>query len=248
MKKSPLSFLIQRAGGFLFPQICIACKKPASGPDIKTWLCKDCISALRDNLSYRSVNACPFCSLNKKIKACTCGKIGMNEPYESMFSLFDFDSLLSTIIHEFKYSGFKSLAFTMGRSFSSQLPQTFFDETDLIIPVPLHFLKTIKRGYNQAEHLAKGFIVEKKPLIPIRSDILKRRKNTKSQTALSRKKRLRNMTNAFFIPTSKQILVKNKNILIVDDVITTGATTKHCSLVLRQAGANRIRILSLARD
>jgi len=247
MKQGLLSFAIQRAGGFLFPQICIVCKKPALGPALHSWLCNDCIASVKYNLLYRAVNACPYCSLNKKLKACTCD-IVWAEPFESSFSLFDFDTQIATIIHEFKYSGFKNLAYVMGQSFSSEVPDSFFHDMDLMIPVPLHFFKTVKRGYNQAEFFAKGIAAGKPSGIPICINVLKRKKNTKSQTTLSRKKRLRNMANAFFIPLSKQDCVKNKNIILIDDVVTTGATTKQCVEVLKKAGANRIKILSLARD
>ncbi|MDZ7765344.1 MAG: hypothetical protein U5K00_13100 [Melioribacteraceae bacterium] len=91
---------------------------------------------------------------------------------------------------------------------------------DLIIPMPLHSLKKAERGYNQAYFIAKGFvkIIDK----PITTKAVKRKKYTESQTKLTAEERKENMSNAFEVSNPKQI--ENKNILLIDDVVTSGAT------------------------
>jgi len=115
-------------------------------------------------------------------------------------------------------------------------------EIDLIIPIPLHRLRKIDRGYNQSYYIAKG--LSKYFNIPLSGKILFRSKFTKSQTTLNLKEREENISGAFNLKKHKT--VSGKNILLVDDVITTGATTNECAKVLLEAGANNVYAISAA--
>jgi competence protein ComFC len=236
-----------KAGGFLFPPICIKCKSHARGTGLDAWLCTSCMSLLEQNHAARTGHACPLCSQNLLAKTCDCDA-ARNMPYEKMYSLFDFDDTLKTIVHEFKYGGFKRLAFDMGKTYVSLIPPQFFDGMDLITSVPLHFLRRIKRGYNQADYFALGVISGAGLALKFHRDIVKRKRTTKTQTTLTREDRLKNVAGAFAIPKKKQTFIKDKSVILVDDVVTTGATTAQCAAVLREAGAKSVRILSLARD
>ena len=237
-----------KAGGFLFPPICIKCKANAAGGiGIAAWLCTSCISRLEENHTARTDHTCPVCSQNLVVKACSCGTT-VDRPYEKMYSLFDFDETLKTLVHEFKYGGFKRLAFLLGKSYASHIPAPFFDEMDIITSVPLHFLRRLKRGYNQADYFALGVIAGGGGALKLHSGIIRRKRTTKTQTSLSREDRLKNVASAFTVARKKQSYIRDKSVILVDDVVTTGATTAQCSLVLREWGAKRVRILSLARD
>jgi competence protein ComFC len=233
--------------GFLFPPICIKCKNRATGNGIAAWLCGSCMSKLQENIDARTDHTCPLCSQNLTMTACSCATV-FERPYEKMFSLFDFDDTLKTIVHEFKYGGFKRLAFLMGKTYAPSIPVSFFDGMDLVTSVPLHFFRHLKRGYNQADFFAGGVIAGSGRALPLSRNVLKRIRATKTQTNLSRDNRQRNVAGAFAIAKKKQCLVRDKNVVLVDDVVTTGATTAQCALALREAGAGKVRVLSLARD
>ena len=237
-----LSLALKNAIGFIFPRLCVVCTNKLSD---NKWLCDVCLQKIIDNHSER--DACPRCGQNRRIRSCTC-EYNWQFPFESIYSVFDFDDIVKGIAHEFKYMGMKRLAFDMGKSYARLVPSTFFEGMDAIVAVPLFFLRKMKRGYNQAEHYARGIasaLGQKSLYLP---DILVRGRPTKTQTKLSRTMRQKNVQGAFIVPARKRNIVRNKNIIIIDDIVTTAATTRECAVALLAAGCGKIRVLSLARD
>lgn len=150
---------------------------------------------------------------------------------------------LQQIIHQIKYRQEKELGIHMGEVMGikgSGLLTEF--ETDLCIPMPLHPRKEYKRGYNQASLLCEGIF--KQTGIPFNEKVLVRNENTRTQTKKSRTERWENVANVFDIIDSS--IIKNKHVVLVDDVITTGASTEACSHTLLQHGAKTVGIYSLA--
>ncbi|MCJ7508243.1 MAG: hypothetical protein MUO85_05870 [candidate division Zixibacteria bacterium] len=117
-----------------------------------------------------------------------------------------------------------------------------FLECDFLIPVPLHPSRKRKRGFNQSEILALE--ISQKLSLPTLKDVLKRKKRTKDQTTLNAKEREENVKGAFSIRDEDKIL--DKQIILVDDVMTTGATLKECARTLVEAGAREIVGLTVA--
>ena len=117
-------------------------------------------------------------------------------------------------------------------------------KVDLILPVPLHRVKQRQRQFNQANLLAKALSCAFTK--PVLDKQLMRIKSGPAQVNLSQAQRLKNVQDAFKVKNAR--LVNNKNILLVDDVFTTGATVNECAKVLVRAGANRVDVLSLARS
>lgn len=237
-----LSSIIKNAIGFVFPRLCIVCAEKLS--DDK-WLCDGCIKKLMDNHSNR--DACPLCGQNRQIRQCTC-QYNWQFPFDSICSVFDFDETVKGVTHEFKYAGKKRLAFDMGKTWAKCLPASLFEGMDAIVAVPLFFLRKMKRGYNQAEYFARGIAATLGQKPPYVTNVLIRKRPTKTQTKLSRKLRQTNVAGAFVVPARKKEIIRNKNILIVDDIVTTGATTRECALALLAAGCGKVKVLSLARD
>jgi ComF family protein len=122
--------------------------------------------------------------------------------------------------------------------------RTLLEGTDLIVPVPLHRSRLWQRRYNQAAELARA--LASRTAKPVAVQVLERSRPTKSQGAMaSARSRRRNVLGAFRVPEPP--LVAGRNILIVDDVLTTGATAEACARALKRAGAARVQILALAR-
>ncbi len=110
----------------------------------------------------------------------------------------------------------------------------YLKQADSVVPVPLFWWKRLRRGYDQAALLSET--VSKECCIPITNSI-RRTKNTKTQTKLDERKRRENVMNAFTVRTDR---IKDKSVLLIDDVLTTGATMNECARVLKEAGAKEV--------
>ncbi|MCF8241039.1 MAG: ComF family protein [Melioribacteraceae bacterium] len=135
----------------------------------------------------------------------------------------------------------------MGLYLGGLLSQEFSDtitewKIDYIIPVPLHTLKKSERGYNQSYYISKG--LSKKTGIPVVKNLLSRNRYTSTQTTLNKQDRKLNIEGAFRVKSKRNL--KSKNILILDDVVTTGATTLECARQIKKLGADKIFVISVA--
>lgn len=116
---------------------------------------------------------------------------------------------------------------------------------DVLVPVPLHWRRLLRRRFNQSALLAYGIAREKN--IPCAPAMLRRVQYTKPQMRLTRADRLKNVRRAFAVPHAAHPMLHNKVVLLVDDVVTTGATANACAIALKKAGAAEVRVLALAR-
>ena len=166
-------------------------------------------------------------------------------PFHAAMSLLYFKKgeRVQRIIHHLKYRGRKETGIKLGSMMGKQLKQTsFYSDIDLIIPVPLHKSKKKRRGYNQSAYLSEGIASELG--LPVDEKALNRSKATKSQTRKGRYSRHENMQNAFCVLKPENI--EGKHVLLVDDVITTGATLEACATELHKYGIRRISIITAA--
>jgi len=149
-------------------------------------------------------------------------------------------------VHTFKYNGVKDLAEFLSGLLQKRLKAGPPHKNSLIIPMPLHITKKAERGFNQAEILAK--ILAEKTGLDYSQKILKRKKQTKPQVGLEGRERIKNIKGAFAIrPFADLKLIKKRTILLLDDVITTGATMEEAAKVLRKAGARQVWGLVIAQ-
>jgi len=241
---------LKKIGSFfvelIFPKECIVCAKSGS------YLCDICLEKIEIS-NMQSCFQCgrqnsygEFCKKCKNSWSLNGILIANNNPQKN----------LKKIIKTYKYSLLKELSFPLSSILnivladkmnnlyqSKENAHTFFSKNQKIIPVPLHQKKLNWRGFNQSELLAKH--ISQKLELTCYIDGLKRISNTKSQTKLKREKRIINIKNAFQV---NNILVKNKNILLIDDIVTSGSTLNECARVLRENGARRIWALVIARN
>lgn len=161
----------------------------------------------------------------------------------SSFYLFQKKGGIQKILHAIKYKHNKELAVLVGQWYAKDLKtNTIISHADFIIPVPLHSKKYKMRGYNQSEEFAKGLSEGLK--IVLNTSVLKRREFTQTQTKKSKFERWENVEDVFELKEPE--IFKNKHIVLVDDVITTGATIEACCQLLQQIDGIKISVLSIA--
>jgi ComF family protein len=174
-----------------------------------------------------------------------CGRCRRGiSPFEAGASLGPFEGRLRTLIHELKFRGRRRVANRLAAALLEQprvaallLPGA------VLVPVPLHPRRARQRGFNQAELLALALARRRR--VALAADALVRRANTSPQTGLSAAQRRRNVRRAFFV--ARRARIDGRRVVLVDDVVTTGATALECARVLRQAGASEVRLLTAAR-
>ncbi|HVI51369.1 MAG TPA: ComF family protein [Candidatus Sulfotelmatobacter sp.] len=223
----------------LIPPRCLKCGGIVDTPGA---LCPSCWEAV--NFITAPLCACcgtPFdIDLGPDTLCVAC--IEKHPRFHRARSVFRYDDASRALILRFKHAdrtgGAKTFARWMARAGAELLA-----EADVILPVPLHPLRLLKRRYNQAALL--GQELAKLSGKPCRIDALARIRNTKPQGTMGRRSRSRNLRGAFAV--KKANAVAGKNVLLIDDVLTSGATLSECGKVLSAAGAVRIDVLTLAR-
>jgi competence protein ComFC len=159
------------------------------------------------------------------------------------FLLFQKKGSVQKMLHALKYKSKPEVGVLLGKWYGQDLKKNnTFSDCDIIIPVPLHKKRLKKRGYNQSEFIAKGLAEELQ--IPVISDVLFKKHFTETQTFKSREERWQNTINSFEIKNEN--LIKDKKILLVDDVITTGATTEACIFQLNKSSEAPVSVASIA--
>ncbi len=156
-----------------------------------------------------------------------------------------YEGVMKTCLWLLKYQGKDFLAEPLGR-FLAEKCSSFPEMSGVegVLPVPLYFWRKRRRGYNQSELLATVFCRETS--FPLMTGVLRRRKPTRTQTELGREERFANVENAFEVEKPEN--VRGKNLLLIDDVCTTGATLDACARALKTAGARRVGALTVARQ
>lgn len=175
-----------------------------------------------------------------------CAKL--NLPFAAGYAHLNYQDAGKKIVHAIKFKDRPYLGIWVGTQMGAAIAQCqWIDEVDLIIPVPLHPNRQSERGYNQSEKIAQGIhegLAQKNSPAPeLTTKILLRSRDTPHQIGQGREERLRNLTGAFNVETAETI--QNKTILLVDDVLTTGATLAETSATLLEAGAAQVCIATL---
>ena len=217
--------------GLLFPNICNACGTNLFySEDI---ICTKCLFDLPFT-DYHVYNE------NRVVKQ-LWGRLPLNAAMAMLY--FRKGAKVQSLIHNLKYNGKTEVGTFLGGLLGERLKASpYYMGIDIIIPVPLHQKKLRTRGYNQSTFIAEG--ASKKMDVRFSEDILIRSVSTESQTKKNRFNRYENMQDVFKINFANQIL--GKHILLVDDVITTGATLEACANALLDKGASKVSIAALA--
>jgi len=160
------------------------------------------------------------------------------------FSYYNKGSRVRKIIHAIKYDGVKELGEEMGKIYGEALMENgFFNDIDVLVPVPLHPVRQRKRGFNQSELICNG--ISKVAAIPVNTSVLKRVSFSGTQTKRSRYDRWLNVEGIFRINDTESLCFIGKHILLVDDVITTGSTIESCVEELSKIDDIRVSVIAL---
>jgi ComF family protein len=225
----------------LFPPQCLACAGETGSPGS---LCQTCW----EGVSFIDRDACARCGLPLETslagEAICAGCLARPPAYERAIAVFRYDTARDLILrfkHADRTDYTPAFAAWMMRAGAALLP-----EADLVVPVPLHRWRLLKRRYNQAAELANA--VARGARIACLPDALIRTRPTPSQGAMvSARARRRNVLAAFAVRPGARAQLKDKRVLLIDDVMTTGATLEACTRTLRRAGAASVTCLTLAR-
>ena len=223
---SPLQFL----GDLLYPDLCLSCDTNKKMPE-NIW-CASC--------AYKVAIADYHLYPNNKVMERFYGKVDLHRA-AAVFN-FSKGGNLQNLVHKLKYDNRPEIGIALGRLCGSLLATQSDYDIDVIVPVPMHPEKEFKRGYNQAALFGKGIAETlNRPLST--KDFIKT-KATVTQTAKSRAERLENVKDVFHI--ANETALKGKHILLVDDIITTGATLESCANLLKTLPNVRISIACIA--
>lgn len=228
----------------LFPKKCLACNARIDESAIDNLICTECWGKIKRNLP-------PFCySCGRRLEKPNFAKnlclrcLRQRLHFDRAFSPCVYEGVIKELIHEFKYAGKEHLGPPLSRLMIEFIKEYALpmDCIDLIIPVPLHKTRLREREFNQAEILSRHIADEFNKNVS--GDSLVRSRYTKTQTELETDKRLLNVKDSFLV--AKERDVRGKNILLVDDVLTTAATSSEAACALKKSGAGIVFVLTLA--
>lgn len=227
-----LKYLAVKLVDLLFPTVCAACGKP--GPMI----CDACLAKM-PRLGHSGCLRCgrPLTNAASKCTFCQTSEFNLKQAR----ACFTYSEPLISIIHRLKYDGLFALARPLGQHMARNWPN-WAQEPDIIIPIPLHNRRRRIRGFNQSTLLAKQ--LSPSTGIAINELVLKRVRNTPPQVGLSPIERKQNVWGAFAADPAS---VRGRQVLLVDDVLTTGATMSSAAATLLEAGASSVSAYCLAQ-
>jgi competence protein ComFC len=207
----------------------------APEPLLAEYFCASCHAPFANRFPLDANGLCPLCA---------SGMRGFDQAYS--FGLYD--GSLRKLIHLFKYSGMKPLGKRLAGLLCRALPDDGVERFDAVVPMPLNWRRRWRRGFNQSEILARPVAAHIGKIqgraVPI-VNAVKRIRATATQAGLTNSNRRKNVAGAFRVSRSARIA--GKRILLIDDVMTTGSTAAACASAMKQAGANSVTLLTLAR-
>ena len=214
----------------VYPTICAACNNQL--PRSESILCISCQLAL-PYTNYWQIR-------QNKIEQKLWGRFEFNRAAALLF--FEKQGGVQRMLHSLKYKGKSEIGVYLGEMLAQKLMEGHWPKPDVITFVPLHWKKEKLRGYNQCLFIANG--INNVWNVPVVPDVIQRVKASESQTRKNMFDRLENVQDIFEL--SKPDVVRNKSVLLIDDVLTTGATIEACAATLHQAGGVQLNIATIA--
>lgn len=225
----------------VLPPVCLACRKPAGADG---GLCPKCWqSAGFIERPYCERLGTPF-AYDSGMPLISPAAFADPPAFDRARAVMRFSDVARDLVHLLKYGDRLDLVKPFA-SWMARAGDELLHEADALVPVPLHWTRLFQRRFNQSAELARA--ISRRKSISVIDDALERVRATPPQVGLARDERAKNVHGAFSIGKSARSKVKGKRIVLIDDVLTTGATANSCARVLRRAGAARIDVLTLTR-
>lgn len=216
----------------LAPQDCFVCGAQSGGEAV----CEACAQAL----PRRPPSACPRCALPGLGGGCCAACLRDSPAYDATLALYDFVFPVDAMVHALKYRHRLSMASFFGAALAARAPE-FVAQADLLLPMPLHPRRLAERGFNQAVELARP--LARATGLPLGLAVVRKRRDVPAQAGLDREARLRNPRGVFECDVS----LYGQRVVVVDDVMTTGATLDELARTLKARGASWVGNLVVAR-
>lgn len=220
----------------VYPPFCLICKRAD-----ESYLCPECIEKI-DVIELPYCRKCGIpCDPNRNL----CGNCQEREyQFDSARSVGVFEDVLREAIHALKYGNHAMMAEPLGELMARHYPKTYLEHSvDFAIPIPIHRSRLVERGFNQSLELARVFC--RQVSLPLDTGVLVKNRKTLDQIDLPEERRFENMEGCFTVRNPEA--VSGRRILLVDDVLTTGATINEAARTLRAAGAREVHGYTLAR-
>lgn len=222
------------------PTLCVSCREPVDGEGV----CATCWA----KLSFIEPPYCPRLGIpfvyDPGPDMLSMEAIASPPAYHRARAAVRYDDVARTLVHSLKYQDRTDLAPAMGR-WMARAGRTLLTEADMLVPVPLHWRRAWRRRYNQSGALAK--VIERQSGVKVNADVLRRVRATEQQIGLSRAQRATNVQGAFQVSADRQSEVQGRKIVLIDDVLTSGATLDACARALLRAKAAQVDALVFAR-
>ena len=233
--------ILNKVISVILPPRCICCGKVLTGDD---GLCEDCFNAL-NFISSPHCKKCGTPLIDVQDHQFLCGKCisDNNHPFRLSRSSLEYDDISRPLLLSFKFMDRTENAKVFAKWLKLSASDILEQGVDIIVPIPLHYTRLIKRRYNQSALIAK----ELSKLTNIETDYTSvvRHKRTKPQARFSGSARYKNVHNAFSV--KKPVNIEGKRVLLLDDVMTTSSTLKECAKAILNAGALSVDTLTIAR-
>lgn len=235
---------LEKILNWFIPPHCIACGEMALA---EHHLCARCWKSL----TFINAPYCKVCGHPHAIQTCNEEHCDFcNEEkifYESARSALIYNEEAKKLILRLKYSDDTNLIPTFAK-WLCKAGEDLFKDADYLVPVPLHWTRILQRRYNQAALLVMGMNKISPSLPNYAPQFLRRKQQTQSQGQKSKKERIENVQDAFYSPARHKQNLQNKTVIIVDDVMASGATLNECAKILMNTGCKSVRVLTLARS
>jgi ComF family protein len=222
------------------PTLCVACREPVDGDGV----CATCWA----KLSFIAPPFCPRLGIpfvyDPGPDMLSMEAIANPPAYARARAAVRYDDVARTLVHALKYQDRTDLAPAMGR-WMARAGRELLAEADVLVPVPLHWKRGWSRRYNQSGALAR--VIERQTGVKLSSEALQRVRQTQQQIGLSRKERASNVQGAFKVAADRQSLIHGRHVVLIDDVLTSGATVDACARALLRAKAASVDVLVFAR-
>jgi ComF family protein len=222
------------------PTLCVACREPVDGEGV----CAACWA----KLSFIAPPFCPRLGIpfvyDPGPGLLSMEAIADPPAYQRARAAVRYDDVARTLVHALKYQDRTDLAPAMGR-WMARAGSELLDEADVLVPVPLHWRRAWGRRYNQSGALAR--VIARQTGVGVASEALRRVRPTQQQIGLSRSQRASNVQGAFKVTEATQSDIQGRRVVLVDDVLTSGATTDACARALLRAKAASVDVLVFAR-